>query len=115
AITPRQRLRDRSVVVARLDALDVEPAIVRFHRPAAVEYDAGGHRGLALRVTDVEAFQALRYLFEVERRPQRLEARLEVHPVARRAPRLLGGIALRHVDPATRRAPQARTGEDRHL
>src|SRR5688572_28019079 len=57
-IASRQRLAQRPIVVAALNALDVVAPVVRLDRALRSEHDAGGICRLALRVADVEALDA---------------------------------------------------------
>src|SRR5690606_39956368 len=55
---PGQRLVHRGVVVTRLDATDVEAAVLAAYRTLGIEHHARGDGRLAHGVADVEAFDA---------------------------------------------------------
>src|SRR5205085_11884993 len=93
----RECLVHGGVVVARRDAGDVEAPVLRTHRTLAIKYDTGGHRGLAHRVADVEAFDALRGPGQSEQFLQRSQpSRLRRGAAGLRVERVLG-IALRQL------------------
>src|SRR5205085_690671 len=65
-VAAREHLAHRAVIVARRDAADVEPPILRLLHLLPVVDDARGDRRLAHRMADVEAFDAPRALGQAE-------------------------------------------------
>src|SRR2546428_2961894 len=112
AVAARERLRERPVIVARRDAVDVVAAVFAAAHVHAVVYHARRYRRLAHGVTDIETFDSLHRIRESESFAQRGEPR----PLSAllREPRLerLQRVLLRHLEPraALGRGPR----EDTH-
>ena len=66
-VAPGQRLLHGGVIVARLDVLDVETAIIGFYRAFHPEHNARGDRGFPLGMTDIEAFHAFGQFIQRQR------------------------------------------------
>src|SRR5713101_7294596 len=112
AVAARERLRERPVIVAGRDALDVVAAVFAAAHVHAVVYHARRYRRLAHRMTDIETFDSLHRL----RESQPFAQRGEPHPLSAllRETRLerLQRVLLRHLEPgaALGRGPR----EDAH-
>ncbi|MNT12187.1 hypothetical protein D3C72_1471070 [compost metagenome] len=70
------RLAHRGVIIARLDATDVEAAVLRAHRAGSIEHHTGGHGGFAHGMADVEALHPLHRFGQPQHHPQRFAARV---------------------------------------
>src|SRR5712692_1763973 len=112
AVAARERLRERAVIVAGRDALDVIAAVFAATHVHSVVYHARRYRRLAHRMTDIETFDSLHRL----RESQPFAQRGEPHPLSAllRETRLerLQRVLLRHLEPgaALGRGPR----EDAH-
>ncbi len=100
AKTPRQCLMHCRIVVSGGDALDVVAAIVGFQRAFRAEHHTGGDGSLAAGVADVEAFQAHRWLVELQRFGQCVEACRQMLTIGQARAQRLFGVGQRQLLPA---------------
>src|SRR5437588_9909231 len=98
-IAAREHLAHRAVIVARRDAADVEPPVLRLLHLLPVVDDARGHCRLAHRMADVEAFDAPRALGQAEHLAQRRESCLLRGAVAHALRDGEERVLARHVEP----------------
>src|SRR3989344_3108642 len=97
-------LAQGGVIVAGLDAFDVETPVIRFYRPFQIEHDARRHRRLALRMADIETLDARGHGIERQRLAQCLETRPQTGFIREQPTQGIGGIDFSHAYPALRRA-----------
>src|SRR5579863_2457415 len=107
-VTPRQRPMHGGVVVAGLDAADVEAAIVALERTLLAEYHARGDRIRAARVADVEALDAVRRLLQIEGLAQIFQAGLDAGARQSAHGQRLFRIVVHHLQPARANAADLR-------
>ena len=98
-ITPGERLVHGGVVVARLDAADIEAPVIVLERPFLAEYHAGRHRVRAAGVADVEALDTVRRLIQVEGLAQILQAGFDAGARQTAHGQRLLGIVVHHLQP----------------
>ena len=103
-VTACQRLGHGSVVVARLDAVNIETAIIGFQWALWREDHAGSDGCLALGVADVETLNALRYGLKAERLLQCLEAIAQAGAIVQLSSQGFAHIEFSKFYPATSQA-----------